>query len=163
LRFETTYPARADNTGSWINTEYDTLQLGFPWAQGGDFGPTDSTGYRRTYSVTLDQTAWSDSSDPKPSLMFIANGDWTDPGVSLYFDNFRIIDTGAVSSPAPKIQSITLNAQKKIVTSWTGGGTLQSAITLKSPISWTAVSGATSGSPIDPPAGGISFYRLATQ
>jgi hypothetical protein len=161
LRFETTYPAQGDNTGSWINTGYDTQQLGFPWSQNGGFGAADSSGYQRTYSVTLDQTAWSDSTDPKPSLMFICNGDWTDPGISLYFDNFRLIDTGAVAT-APNIQGITVNAQKKIVITWTGG-VLQSTASLKSPISWAAVPGATSGSPIDPPAGGIGFYRVAAQ
>jgi hypothetical protein len=161
LRWETTYPAQADNTGGWIETGYDTQQQGFPWSQGGDFGAADSTGYQRTYSVTLDQTAWSDSTDPKPSLLFIANGDWTDPGIALYFDNFRLIDTGSVPAAQPKIESIALNAQKKIVITWTGGGVLQSTLSLKSPITWSTVNGATSGTPIDPPAGGITFYRVS--
>jgi hypothetical protein len=94
---------------------------------------------------------------------FIANGDWGDPGIPIHYDNFRLIDTGATSSTGqPEIQSIILDAQKKVVITWTGGGTLQWSPSLSTP-QWNAVTGATSGAPIDPPAGGVAFYRILGQ
>jgi hypothetical protein len=165
LRFETIYPSQEEGltVGSWINTSYNGRAAGFPWSQGGDFGDTGSGGFRRTYSVTLDQLSWSDTADPMPAMGFIANGDWGDPGIPIYYDNFRLIDTAPTGTAnQPQIQSINLDAQKKVVITWTGGGTLQWSPSLAAP-QWNPVTGATSGSPIDPPAGGVAFYRVQGQ
>ena len=74
-----------------MNTSYHTLQDGMPWSQTGAFGT------RKTFSITLDQIRWADWVDPKPALMFVANGAWGDSGTSIWYDNFRLIDTGDVS------------------------------------------------------------------
>jgi hypothetical protein len=93
--------------------------------------------------------------------MFMANGAWGDTGTSIYYDNFRLIDTGEVQATQPKIDSITRNAQGRIVLTWSGGGTLQSTPSLPATAAqWTTVNGATSGTPIDPPASGSAFYRI---
>lgn len=107
LRWDVTYPARADDwTDTWMNTSYDTQAGGLPWSLTGAFET------RRTYSITLDQITWADWTDPKPSLMFIANGAWGPSGTSIWYDNFRLIDTGDVGlAPAPKITAFTYNAQ----------------------------------------------------
>lgn len=113
LRWETTYPERgADWTADWQNTSYHTLADGFPWSQTGAFNT------RRTYSITLDQLTWADWSDPKPVIMFIANGAWGESGHTLWFDNFRLIDTGEVGQPAPRpdIKSFTYDAQTRQIT-----------------------------------------------
>ncbi|MBK9140234.1 MAG: hypothetical protein IPM17_15955 [Verrucomicrobia bacterium] len=115
LRWETTYPPRGDDwTADWQNTSYHTLQDGLPWSQSGAFDT------RKTYSITLDQINWADWSDPKPVLMFIANGAWGESGHTLWFDNFRLIDTGDVGqTPAPKITAFTYNAQtRQISITW---------------------------------------------
>jgi hypothetical protein len=113
LRWETTYPERGpDWTADWQNTSYHTLADGFPWSQTGAFNT------RRTYSITLDQLTWADWSDPKPVIMFIANGAWGESGHTLWFDNFRLIDTGEVSQPAPRpdIKSFTYDAKTRQIT-----------------------------------------------
>lgn len=116
LRWETTYPERGpDWTADWQNTSYHTLADGFPWSQTGAFNA------RRTYSITLDQLTWADWTDPKPVIMFIANGAWGESGYTLWYDNFRLIDTGEVSQPAPRpdITAFTYDAQTRQITlSW---------------------------------------------
>lgn len=113
LRWETYYPERGpDWTADWQNTSYHTLADGLPWSQTGGFD------LRRTYSITLDQVPWADWTEPKPVLMFIANGAWGPSGHTLWFDNFRLIDTGDVGQPAsrPDIQSFTYDAQTRQIT-----------------------------------------------
>ncbi len=113
LRWETTFPERGpDWTADWQTTSYHTLADGFPWSQTGAFNT------RRTYSITLDQLTWADWSDPKPVIMFIANGAWGESGHMLWFDNFRLIDTGEVSQPAPRpdITAFTYDAQSRQIT-----------------------------------------------
>jgi len=161
LRWETTYFPRSDISGTWMNTSYQTLAQGFPWSQGGVFGSEEGVGVRKTYSITLDQLTWSASAEGAPTMLFIANGEWSAP-VSMYYDNFRLIDTAATATAAPQINSITVNAQGKVVITWTGGGTLQSTPALVAP-QWSTVAGAASGTPMDPPAGGVAFYRVAGQ
>ncbi|MCK6499313.1 MAG: hypothetical protein L6Q38_07525, partial [Nitrospira sp.] len=110
-------------------------------------------------SITLDQLTWSDTVEGAPALQFIANGEWSAP-VKMYYDNFRLIDTGNVETPTqPTISSITLDAQKRIVITWTGGGILQQTASLSAP-QWADVAGATSGTAIAPPAGGLAFFRV---
>jgi hypothetical protein len=162
LRWETTYFPRSDTSGSWMNTSYQTLSLGFPWSQSGLYSSEEGVGVQKTYSITLDQLTWNATAEGAPVMMFIANGEWSAP-VSLHYDNFRLIDTGAVNNPdRPQIQGISLNTQQRVVITWTGNGTLQWSSSLSSP-DWKAVTGAASGSPIDPPAGGTAFYRLVAQ
>jgi hypothetical protein len=159
LRWETTYFPRSDTSGTWMNTSYQTLAQGFPWSQSGLYPSEEGVGVRKTFSITLDQLTWDAAAEGAPVMMFIANGEWSAP-VSIYYDNFRLIDTGAVNNPdRPQIQGISLNAQSKIVITWTGSGTLQWSSSLATP-DWKAVTGAASGSPIEPPAGGTAFYRI---
>jgi hypothetical protein len=95
FRFDVIYPDRGDDwSANWMNTSYHTQAEGFAWSQS---RPDGATGQRKTYSITLDETRWADWTDPKPSLMFIANGAWGQSGTSIYYDNFRLIDTGEVS------------------------------------------------------------------
>jgi hypothetical protein len=160
MRWETTYFPRSDTSGSWMNTSYNTVAQGMPWSESGLYPTEEGVGMRKTYSITLDQITWSDTAEGAPTLAFYANGEWTAP-VSIYYDNFRLIDTGATGNAGqPQIQQITLDAQKKVVITWTGGGILQSSPSLSSP-AWTAVPGAASGTPIDPPATGVAFYRVS--
>ena len=95
LRFDVTYPDR-DETGrpSWEVLGYHTLAAGFPFSPSRRDG---AAGQQQTVSITLDQVEWSDSQEGAPVLMFIANGDWTDSGSTLFYDNFRIIDTGVTT------------------------------------------------------------------
>ena len=162
LRWETIYFPQSDTSGAWMNTSYDTRAQGFPWSQGGLYGGEEGVGVKKTYSITLDQLTWSDTAEGAPVILFIANGVWTEP-VNMYYDNFRLIDTGNVPvNGDTKIQSITVNAQKKVVITWTGAGTLQQASSLSAP-QWKDVPGATSGTPLDPPASGLAFYRVKAQ
>jgi hypothetical protein len=49
--------------------------------------------------------------------MFIANGAWGDSGTSVYYDNFRLIDTGNVPVPtAFKITAFQFDAKTSTVT-----------------------------------------------
>jgi hypothetical protein len=116
LRFDVTYPDRAEDwSAGWMNTSYQTLAQGLPWSQS---RPDNATGQRVTYSITLDQISrWADWVDPKPVLMFIANGAWGDSGTSVYYDNFRLIDTGNVPVPtAFKITAFQFDAKTSTVT-----------------------------------------------
>jgi hypothetical protein len=160
LRFDVTYPDQNESgLPSWEVTSYNTLGTGFPYAQARRDG---ATGLQQTVSITLDQlSSWSDTYENAPVLMFVAQADWPEVGSTLYFDNFRLIDTGAASVTKPKIDSIQLNAGKVVVT-WTGSGVLQSSPSLSAP-QWTAVAGAASGTAFNPPASGVGFYRVAGQ
>lgn len=107
FRFDVTYPDR-DEAGrpSWEVLGYNTLASGYPFSPARRDNPI---GQRQTVSLTLDQVDWSDSQEGAPVLMFIANGDWTESGSVLFYDNFRIIDTGATTSGGAdlKISSVT--------------------------------------------------------
>lgn len=119
LRFDVIYPDRGDDwTAGWMNTSYHTLADPYPFSQS---RRDQVTGERQTVSLTLDQLTWSDTADPKPVLMFIANGAWGPSGTTVYHDNFRLIDTGVVAAPAspPKITSVQYDAQtSKIILIW---------------------------------------------
>jgi hypothetical protein len=115
LRFDLLYPDRAaDWSAGWLVTSFHTLADGFPFSQS---RRDQATGERQTVSITLDQLKWSDTADPKPVLMFIANGAWGASGTAIYYDNFRLIDTGNVpSTSGPKIASIQFNGQTRAIT-----------------------------------------------
>jgi len=161
LRYDIIYPDQNDSgQPSWQVTQPFALDGSWPpYAQARRDGALGSI---QTFSITLDQmTSWNDTAEGAPLLVFIEQGDWSD-AATLYYDNFRLIDTGAVPTTQPVIQNISVNAQKKIVITWTGAGTLQWSPTLPA-TQWTAVTGAASGTPIDPPTGGQAFYRVAGQ
>lgn len=159
LRFDIIYPDRdANGQPSWcVTTQFAYDGDWFPYEQA---RIDSSLGQAQTRSITLDQLAnWSATVEGAPVLVFVAQGDFDNP-FTIYYDNFRLIDTGAGTTPTqPKIDSITVNAQGKLVITWTGGGLLQSTPSLANR-QWTTVAGATSGSPIDPPSGGTAFYRI---
>jgi hypothetical protein len=116
LRFDITYPDRDENgLPSWEVIGFHTLAQGYPFSQA-RWDP--ATGERQTVSLPLDQLNWSDSSDPKPALMFMGNGDWSDFGSTLFLDNFRLIDTGGTSAPAAeiKITSVQFDAKSSMIT-----------------------------------------------
>lgn len=116
LRFDVAYPDRADDwTAGWMNTSYHTLATAFPFSQS---RMDRAIGERETVSLTLDQLSWQDTGDFKPVLMFIANGAWGPSGTALYYDNFRLIDTGAVGapSPSPKITVVQYDSKTGKVT-----------------------------------------------
>jgi hypothetical protein len=116
FRFDVTYPDQVAGKPSWENTGYDTGAGGFPWSQSRIGG---ATGQRQTVSITLDQVAWGDSGGQGfPTLGFIANSDWADTGSTLYYDNFRLIDTGVAGTVAPeiKITSFQYDAKTSSVT-----------------------------------------------
>jgi hypothetical protein len=115
LRFDVLYPDRdTDWTAGWMVMSYHTLADGFPFSQSRH---DQATGERQTVSITLDQLKWSDTADPKPVLMFIANGAWGPSGTTVYYDNFRLIDTGNVPPVSgPKITSIQYNQQTSGIT-----------------------------------------------
>jgi hypothetical protein len=119
LQFDVIYPERADDwTADWINTSFHTQQDGFPFSQSGNLAPLDTRGLKKTLSITLDQLSWADWTDPKPSVMFIANGAWGPSGTAIYYDNFRLIDTGEVSTPpaSPRITSFGYTAANSTIT-----------------------------------------------
>ncbi|MCZ7634618.1 MAG: hypothetical protein M5U12_00205 [Verrucomicrobia bacterium] len=116
-------------------------------------------GRAQTVSVTLDQLPnWGATVEGAPMMVFIAQGDFAD-AFTLYYDNFRLIDTGGLAAVLPHIDGIQVNAQGKVVITWTGNGVLQSSPSLAAP-QWVSMAGVSSGSPIDPPASGTAFYRL---
>lgn len=126
LRFDITYPDRDENgLPSWEVIGFHTLAEGFPFSQS-RWDP--ATGERQTVSLSLDQVTWSDSNDPKPVLMFMCNGDWSEGGSTLYLDNFRLIDTVARPAPAGEIKITSVQFDSK-----------SSTITLE----WSAVAGTT--------------------
>ncbi|HRY49878.1 MAG TPA: hypothetical protein P5186_17655 [Candidatus Paceibacterota bacterium] len=103
LRFDVTYPDRDENgLPGWEVTSYHTLSTGFPFSQARRDG---ATGFQQTVSITLDQlSAWSDTTEGAPVIMFIAQANWPDAGSTLYYDNFRLIDTGGASTPSIPIK-----------------------------------------------------------
>ncbi|MBI4662934.1 MAG: hypothetical protein HY735_29340 [Verrucomicrobia bacterium] len=116
LRFDVTYPDRGDDwTAGWMNTSYHTLATPIPYSQS---RYDRATGERQTVSITLDQLTWQDTAEVKPVLMFIANGAWGPSGTSVYYDNFRLIDTGVVATaaPAPKITGVQFDAKTRTIT-----------------------------------------------
>lgn len=130
LRFEVTYPDRDDaGLPSWEVTAYDTLGVAFPYENSRQ---DNAAGMRQTVSITLDQLAsWSDTAAGAPVLMFIAQADWPNTGSTLYYDNFRLIDTGATSAtaPAPKITSVKFDsATSKVTVQWDGAAGTNYAI-----------------------------------
>jgi hypothetical protein len=115
LRFDVTYPDRDENgKPSWEVTSYNTLAAGFPFSQSRRDG---ASGQEQTVSLTLDQIDWSDSEEGAPVLMFIANSDWGDTGSTLYYDNFRIIDTGVATAGLNiNISSVKYDAKTSSIT-----------------------------------------------
>jgi hypothetical protein len=93
LRWEVTYP---DLTNEWINSTYHTIASFLPIIQGSQ---TKAQNRRLTYSVTLDQTEWGTWREMSPVLLFITEGPQTTRGSKMYYDNFRLIDTGAAAPP----------------------------------------------------------------
>jgi len=94
-----TYPDQVNGLPSWENTSADTGAGGLPWDQARIGG---ATGQRQTVSITLDQLTWGDSGRPRlpdPWLRLQRRLGRYGPsgGVasSLWFDNFRLIDTGS--------------------------------------------------------------------
>lgn len=152
LRFDVTYPDRdAAGLPNWENTGYDTGAGGFPFSQVRTGG---NTGHRQTVSLTLDQVAWGDSGGQGfPTLGFIANSNWADTGSTLYYDYFRLIDTGvAGTTTAPTLGAVRAGSGLTV----TFTGTLQAADTVTGP--FTDVAGATS--PYTATASGAAkFYR----
>lgn len=162
LRWETIYFPKSGISGNWMNTTYTTGGGTFPWSQGGVFGSEEGVGIQKTYSCTLDQVTWNANVEGAPVMQFIANGEWSAP-VKMYYDNFRLIDTGQAQTVVqPAISAIRTDAQGKVVITWTGAGTLQTSPTLASP-QWTDIAGAASGTAIQAPTGGIAFYRVKVQ
>jgi hypothetical protein len=114
LRFDVIYPDRADDwTGGWMVTSYHTLAEGVPFSQS---RKDQAVGERQTVSITLDQISWSDAGDVKPRLMFIVNGAWGPSGTTIYYDNFRLIDTGAATASALKITTLQYDAKTSQIT-----------------------------------------------
>jgi hypothetical protein len=106
-------------------TSYDTLAGAFPFSQA---RWDAANGQLETLSLGLDQLTWSDTAVGAPTIVFVAQSDWGDTGSTLYFDNFRIIDTGATATPAPDLKITTVQFDAKT-----------STITLK----WDSVAGKT--------------------
>jgi hypothetical protein len=102
LRFDVTYPPQTDGAPTWFNITAHTLAEDFIYTLG---RPGGADVGRKTYSIPLDQITWADWPEGKPVIMLIANGNWNEPGTTVWFDNFRIIDTGNV--PAPTSFKIT--------------------------------------------------------
>jgi hypothetical protein len=163
LRYDIIYPDRNENgEPAWAVTQPFNYDGSWPpFAQARRDG---ATGLAQTFSITLDQIpSWGDSVEGAPVMVFIAQGDFDATGeFTLYYDNFRLIDTGGSGGAPPHIDSITVDSKGKVVITWTGGGALQWSPSLTAP-QWNVVTGATSGAPIDPPVGGIAFYRIAAQ
>jgi hypothetical protein len=108
LRFDVTFAAQIEGVPSWLGLTAHTVSEDFIYSigrpDGADLG-------RKTYSIPLDQIGWSDTAQGMPVIMLIANGDWGDRGTTLWFDDFRLIDTGNVIPPASfKINSLTRDA-----------------------------------------------------
>ena len=88
LRWDVMYP---EMTNEWINSTYSTIAGFLPYIQG-----SQNNAHRRlTYSVTLDQTEWGTWHDFTPVLLFITEGPQTKRDTKIYYDNFRLINTGA--------------------------------------------------------------------
>lgn len=115
VRFDVIYPDRDDaGKPGWVVTGFETLARAFP----ASLARHDAaTGEVQTVSVTLDQLVWSDTAEGAPVIMTEGQGDFTD-GWTLYFDNFRLIDTGATGNPAAelKIASVQYDAKANSIT-----------------------------------------------
>jgi hypothetical protein len=88
LRWDVTYPDLAQN--EWINSTYSTTKTFLPIIQ----VDNQMKGQRRTYSITLDQIDWDDPGDGNPVLLCTLQGPQKTEPVRIYYDNFRLIDTG---------------------------------------------------------------------
>jgi hypothetical protein len=93
LRWDITYP---DMTNDWMNSSYHTLETFLPVIQVRQDKPTNE---RLTYSVTLDQVEWGAA---YPALTFITEGPHKTSGIKIYYDNFRLIDTGNLPAQETK-------------------------------------------------------------
>ena len=158
LRFEIIYPDRDENNQpAWAVTKQ--FAYNGSWIPYGIARRDQPAGRAQTVSITLDQLPnWDAAVEGAPMMVFIAQGDFAD-AFTLYYDNFRLIDTGGLAAAPPQIASIQVNAQGKVVITWTGNGVLQSSPSLTAP-QWAPMAGVSSGSPIDPPTSGMAFYRL---
>jgi hypothetical protein len=88
LRWDVTFP---DLPSEWMNCTYHTLQTFLPMIQVRQNKPG---ALRQTYSITLDQTEWGSFKDIAPQLLFITEGPQKSKNIKVYYDNFRLIDTG---------------------------------------------------------------------
>jgi hypothetical protein len=115
LRFDVIYPDRAEDwPDGWLVSSFNTLAEGLPYSLARKDQPT---GERQTVSITLDQIAWSEAGEIKPRLMFIVNGAWGPSGTTIYYDNFRLIDTGVTAAaPGLKITTLQYNASTSQIT-----------------------------------------------
>jgi hypothetical protein len=98
LRWDVTYPDLGDD---WMNSTYHTTANYLPVIQ---VRPNKPGHQRRTYSITLDQIDWGAGVDGAPVLIFISEGPQHAPSAKVYYDNFRLIDTG--STPDQKVSSL---------------------------------------------------------
>jgi hypothetical protein len=118
FRFDVIYPDRDENgKPAWAVTGFDTLASAFPASLARRDAPT---GQVETVSITLDQLTWSDTAAGAPAIVVEGQGDWTD-GSTLFFDNFRLIDTGATGSALAelKITAVQFDAKNnKITLQW---------------------------------------------
>jgi hypothetical protein len=90
-------------------------------------------------------------------ILFIASGEWSEP-VTLCCDNFRLIVPAMSRADAADDHGIKVDAQKKVVISWTGGGILECR--LRCPRHWNAVTAHVRFADRSP-AGGLAFSRQA--
>lgn len=125
IRFDVIYPDRDDSgQPAWAVTSFNTLSTAFP----ASLARRDAAaGQIETVSMTLDQLTWSDSVEGAPVIMAAGQGDFSN-GWAIYFDNFRLIDTGATVTPTVDVNITSVQFDPKT-----------SAITLK----WTSAAGKT--------------------
>ena len=90
LRWDVTLP---DLSNEWMNCTYHTIETFLPIIQVRQNKPCNQ---RLTYSITLDQTEWGSYMDVAPILLFITEGPQKSQNIKVYYDNFRLIDTGNV-------------------------------------------------------------------
>jgi len=90
LRWDVTYP---EVPNEWMNSTYYTMETFLPIIQAWQ---NKTANHRLTYSITLDQTEWGAAAQTSPVLLFITEGPQKTQNVKIYYDNFRLIDTGNV-------------------------------------------------------------------
>jgi hypothetical protein len=93
LRWDVMYPDLKQD--EWINSTYSTTKSYFPIVQ---VRQNRMQGQRQTYSVTLDQIHWDNPGDGNPVLLCMLQGPQKTKPVKIYYDNFRLIDTGHIDA-----------------------------------------------------------------
>jgi hypothetical protein len=91
LRWDITYP---ELTNEWMNSTFHTTENFLPIIQ---VRHDKATSQRLTYSITLDQAEWGSWKGMAPVLTFITEGPQKTSNTKVYYDNFRLIDTGDAS------------------------------------------------------------------